>query len=200
MSHESSASVTLRSLVMLAFLIFLPAAALAPDGLQRVVAAFQPPKPVEGVTSDTPEKHLGKPQVRTQPREEPVNRDLAFPLVEDPFAESGPSPSSDKIVPVFDEHGPTLGKALDGILSQRSSELEQQLQQMGASYYRLEAWGEKPRVYRFHCMAKVRVAGKEESKRFEATAQHPIDAMQKTLDLLRGWHKELKSRDDSQSR
>ncbi|MCC9606761.1 hypothetical protein LOC68_16240 [Blastopirellula sp. JC732] len=199
MSHESSASVTLRSLVMLAFLIFLPAAALAPDGLRRVVAAFQQSSS-ETTTVETPEKPLGKPQVRPTLREEASSDSRAFPLAEDPFAESLQSPGADKIVPVFDEHGPSLGKALDGILSQRSSELEDQLQQMGASYYRLEAWGENPRIYRFHCMAKVRYAGKEESKRFEATAEHPIDAMQKTLELLHQWHKELKSRGDSQSR
>ncbi|WP_146118943.1 hypothetical protein [Blastopirellula marina] len=198
MSHESSASVTMRSLVMLAFLIFLPAAAIAPDGLQRVVAAFQQSESEVAPAPDVPEKPLNKSATRSVVHEEPPSP--AFPLAEDPFAESLQSPESDKIVPVFDEHGPSLGKALDGILSQRSSELEQQLQQLGASYYRLEAWGEKPRIYRFHCMARVRMAGQEETKRFEATAEHPIDAMQKTLDLVRGWHEELKTRSQSQSR
>lgn len=185
---------------MLAFLIFLPAAALAPDGLQRVVAAFQQSTSEVTTTPEVPEKPLGKPSPRSVSREEPAAASPAFALTEDPFAESLHTPESDKIVPVFDEHGPSLGKALDGILSQRSSELEHQLQQLGASYYRLEAWGENPRIYRFHCMARVRLAGQEESKRFEATAEHPIDAMQKTLDLVRGWHAELKTRSQSQSR
>ncbi|TWT38440.1 hypothetical protein [Blastopirellula retiformator] len=199
MSHESSGSVTLRSLVMLGFLIFLPAAALAPDGLRRVVAAFeQSTSEPNGV--DSGEKPLVKPPVRTPLREEPTPEGRAFPLAEDPFAESRQTPGSDKIVPVFDEHGPSLGKALDGILSQRSSDLEDELQQMGASYYRLEAWGDKPRIYRFHCVAKVRFGGQEESERFEATAEHPIDAMQKTLELLRQWHDELRTRGVSQSR
>jgi len=64
--------------------------------------------------------------------------------------------------------------------------MEQRLREMGATYYRLETWGQEGRRFRFQC----RVAADPTTgwaRHFEATDPQPIQAVSKVLASVESW-------------
>jgi hypothetical protein len=64
--------------------------------------------------------------------------------------------------------------------------MEERLRQVGATYYRLETWGQEGRRFRFQC----RVAADQTTgwaRHFEATDPQPIQAVAKVLASVESW-------------
>lgn len=60
------------------------------------------------------------------------------------------------------------------------TQIEQQLRARGAMYWRLESWGTEGRLYRFSCRMSDS-ATPQLARHVEATAESPLEAMQKVL-------------------
>jgi hypothetical protein len=70
--------------------------------------------------------------------------------------------------------------------------IPERLQQLGATYYVLESWGNDQHLYRFYC--KMAVAGSANYTRcFEATDADPNQAMQQVLQQVESWHQNTTS-------
>lgn len=67
-------------------------------------------------------------------------------------------------------------------------QIQQRLQELGATYYRLETWG-KRQLFRFHCRMSIR-ADSPYTRHFEATDTDPLKAMQRVLDQIETWRAE----------
>ena len=64
--------------------------------------------------------------------------------------------------------------------------VEERLRKLGASYYSLEAWGDRGTLFRFRC--RVPIAGSPEVFRyFEAAAPDALEAMTQVLRGIEGW-------------
>ena len=71
-------------------------------------------------------------------------------------------------------------------LEARLQELGTRLQQLGATYYVLETWGNQQQLYRFYC--KVAVAGNADYTHcFEAVHAEPLQAMLQVLRQVETW-------------
>lgn len=69
-------------------------------------------------------------------------------------------------------------------------QLAARLQQLGATYYLLEKWGETGALYRFHC--RVALADNPQQFRyFEATSQVPHQAMVDVVAQVERWRESL---------
>jgi hypothetical protein len=79
-------------------------------------------------------------------------------------------------------------KQPQSLISQRSRELEDELHNLGATYYRMESWGASPRKFRFHCTVAIKIGLAEYSQRFEETADDSLAAMQQVVEEVRVWH------------
>jgi hypothetical protein len=65
-------------------------------------------------------------------------------------------------------------------------EIEERLKALGATYYRLELWGEEHQTYRFHC--RMAINGNPNFTRyFEATDPDPAQAMRGVLAQVETW-------------
>ncbi|MCG8585979.1 MAG: hypothetical protein MI757_14825 [Pirellulales bacterium] len=71
--------------------------------------------------------------------------------------------------------------------------VEEQLRQWGATYYRLEQWGDGRVLYRFQCRMSIDDL-KHYNRHFEAVAEDPVDAMHAVLEKVRVWRVSLASR------
>lgn len=66
------------------------------------------------------------------------------------------------------------------------AEVQQQLRELGARYYRLETWGARGQYYRFH--ARMDMGGQSGCIRyFEATDPDPLQAIVAVLSQVRSW-------------
>jgi hypothetical protein len=67
-------------------------------------------------------------------------------------------------------------------------EIERRLQQLGATYYRLERWGKDGDVYHFFC--KVPIGGNPNfTRHFDETHTSPDQAMRNVLEQIENWRK-----------
>jgi len=64
-------------------------------------------------------------------------------------------------------------------------EIQQRLQDLGSTYYRLETWSGRSQ-FRFHCRMAVR-ENSHYSRNFEATDADPMAAMRKVLEQVERW-------------
>ncbi len=64
-------------------------------------------------------------------------------------------------------------------------EIQQRLQDLGSTYYRLETWSGRSQ-FRFHCRMAVR-ENSHYSRNFEATDPDPMAAMRKVLEQVERW-------------
>jgi hypothetical protein len=61
-----------------------------------------------------------------------------------------------------------------------------QLQQLGATYYLLESWGDSGQLYRFHCQVAAQ-DNPNNARHFEATDADPMRAMQRVVTEVQLW-------------
>lgn len=66
------------------------------------------------------------------------------------------------------------------------SDIQQRLRELGATYYRLESWGNQQQLFRFQC--EVALVGRPTlTQHFEATNGDPLQAMGKVLSEVEQW-------------
>lgn len=66
-------------------------------------------------------------------------------------------------------------------------QLGRYLEELGATEYQLEIWGDQGRLYHFQCEVKVLPEGQLWTRHFEATASTPAGAMEKVLQDVQQW-------------
>jgi hypothetical protein len=64
--------------------------------------------------------------------------------------------------------------------------IPERLEQLGATYYVLESWGNNLELYRFHCKMAVTDSA-DYTRCFEATDADPHQAMQQVLQQVESW-------------
>jgi hypothetical protein len=64
--------------------------------------------------------------------------------------------------------------------------IQQRLRDWGATYYRLETWGNAGQMYRFYCKMAI-ARSPSHTQYFEATANEPLQAMGKVLHDVEAW-------------
>jgi hypothetical protein len=169
--QQSSATVALRAFVMLACAVGIPVLAMSGASWPEILKKFQNlrwPAVVELASASTP----ASPSLSSEtPRSVPPS-----PAVEsEPLQTAFPAPSA----PSLDVVGTAKTPAeLDGI--------PKRLQQLGATYYVLESWGNNQQLYRFYCKMAV-AKNADYTHCFEATDADPRQAMQRVLRQVESW-------------
>lgn len=210
---------TIRSLIVLTFLVGLPVVAIMPEGVQGALKGFWPE---EEAAADTPSLPILKPSsfplaAPTTPEpavaptlapvtqfadfqqptmsKEPEFRPASFEVPSEvvsqeerpsAFASSPSDPIQDLPLPSDRLTAPSTQPS--GLITQGTQDIQTQLDQLGANYYRLESWGNSPRVYRFHCTVAINIGQSDYSQRFEATAESPEAAMRQVHTDVQAWH------------
>lgn len=210
---------TIRSLIVLTFLVGLPVIAIMPEGVQGALKGFWPE---EEAAADTPSLPVLQPS--SFPLAAPSSRETTTPPAlapvaqladfEQPTMASEPEfqtasfevpaevisqevrPSTfaapirnqvdDLPLPSDRLTAPTGPSA--GLITHATQDIQTQLDELGANYYRLESWGNSPRVYRFHCTVAIKIGQSEYSQRFEANGESPEVAMRKVHTNVLSWH------------
>lgn len=193
---QSSAAVTGRALIMLACVVGLPAFALSGVSWSEMLKKLQDFRwpailvPASASTSDTTDPPAGRgpePLIQTTPlnpaRLAPAGQmTTAAPSAVLPaeYQELAATPSL--AVRVATDHTAGVAPAP----SDPSGPIQDRLKQLGATYYRLESWGNGQQLYRFYC--KMSVGGSANYTRsFEATSAEPLQAMREVLHEVETW-------------
>lgn len=178
---DHSSTTTFRSLILLAFMVGLPVAALMPNGVQVSLASILSRDRIMG--EDHSPVPLPGPPRTVSSHSGPLS---AAPLAAAPLYQ----PPADLVVApaLFKPVGSDSPAQEQSLISRRSEELEEELHNLGATYYRMESWGAAPRKYRFHCTVSIKIGLAEYSQRFEETADNPLTALEDVLADVRTWH------------
>ena len=178
---RSSAAVTLRAFVMLACAVGIPVLAMSGASWSQILKKFQDvrfPAILNLASASTPATSTESSAIAERGRavEPPV---VAPPL---PSVPACPRPEASRPVFAATQGGTVPQNAAPADIH----EIQQRLQQLGATYYVLESWGNEQQFYRFYC--KMAVAGSADYVHcFEATDANPIQAMQQVLDQVENW-------------
>ena len=204
MVRQNSATVACRAIVMLGCLIAIPAVALFGTSLPTRLLALCDARWAAQAEADeqsvaTSRLDAGRSAGGDAPR---FGADTQAGAAAG--AASGPPPAehqkgpivlplpggagpSDRLVPVGQANPPPLPTAPSSRPAQlgsgdsRFGRIQERLRQLGATYYRLETWGERDELYRFHC--RVALAGSSSfSRHFEVTDADPLRAMTRVLE------------------
>jgi hypothetical protein len=176
---RSSASTTFRAFLMLVCTIGVPALAMWGASWSDILKKFQNfrwPAIVELASASTPAPALTEaphfaprvPMAVPQPQSAPPTA----PTLAINMPQSGPSPVGN------------VGGASD--VPSDFRDIRERLQQLGATYYVLESWGNGQELYRFYC--RMAVDGNADYTHcFEATNADPRQAMQEVLRQVESW-------------
>jgi hypothetical protein len=167
---HSSATTAFRAFLMLACAVAIPVLAMSGASWSEIVKKFQ---------------------------------NLKCPAILDLASASTAAPSPPGEAPRLASRGPSVASqpapiaapALPGAAAEtagssavpvRCREIQERLQELGATYYVLESWGNDRQLYRFYC--KMAVAGNADYVHcFEATNSNPLQAMQQVLQQVETW-------------
>jgi hypothetical protein len=186
-SPQSSATVALRALVMLAFTIAIPLAAFngssLPDRARKLLEKFWPA--VTSAISTTTSSVL--------PEAPPYGAKSPNPLSPPSQPMGGISnPPASNVVPASYQVPVEPRLESPGTISNGQAgknpflSMQDRLRQLGATYYLLETWGNQRQVYRFYC--QMAVGGSTNYTRyFEATNSDPMEAMSDVLRQVETW-------------
>ena len=95
-------------------------------------------------------------------------------------AELNDTPRPDAVVPA------SLSTTESSSMTDQFARIQRRLQDLGATYYLLESWGNQSQRFRFYC--KMAIAGNPNFTRyFEATDANPLAAMSKVLHEVEQW-------------
>ena len=196
---QSTTLLVLRALVMLGCLVAIPLAAIFGGALPKVVGTL-----LDGRMPDF--SQTSGPPLSEAPPFEPI---AATPVPDKPVGPGVWPPPTPEVVPAGYEASstpppseippprpqppadapPTAVAGNESAAAAGFTQIEDQLRQLGASYYRLESWGNDEQLYRFHC----RVALGENSSfthYFEDTDGDPLRAMADVLEQVETWRAE----------
>jgi hypothetical protein len=179
---QSSATVALRAFIMLACAVGIPVLAMSGASWSEILKKFQNlrwPAIVEFASASTPAAPPSSgekpPFSPSRPAELPPARPNAIlggnNVLRDPSSASPVQPA------VFVGAAETPSNADD---------IPKRLQQLGATYYVLEAWGNGEQLYRFYCKMAV-VGSADYAQCFEATDSDPQQAMRRVLRQVEAW-------------
>jgi hypothetical protein len=176
---------TFRVLVMLCCLVAIPMVAMFGDALLDGVSRFLEQWWVNTATAakdhsaQAATSRVGIPEPPGS-QELARSRRLNFP------PDSG-DPPFDQLMPIVSARRgqtPSEGEELAGV--------EHRLRQLGATYYRLESWGDGGQWFRFQC--RVAVDGNPGcTKHFEATDRVPVQAIAVVFHAVESWLRTEKS-------
>jgi len=177
---QSPATAFFRASVMLVCLIAIPAAALMggklPESIRSWLSGEAPAAEVRAdANTEAPPVEMGEfgPPGLEYDGFVPGSTDRR---IEDTIALSVPRTADPP-----SEQMPAAEPQVD-----RFVQLQQSFRQLGATYYRLESWGKRQELYRFHC--RMAVGGDPSFTRcFEATHGNPMAAMEEVLGQVRQW-------------
>ncbi len=98
-------------------------------------------------------------------------------------------PSSSALVPIapVSPQEPFFPAGKGDAQADRFSQIQSRLRQLGAVYYRLETWGDRPQGFRFHCQMGIEGQSRL-AQQFEATDTVAVRAMQRVLAEVESWH------------
>ncbi|WP_144977974.1 hypothetical protein [Bremerella volcania] len=217
---------TIRSLIVLTFLVGLPVVAIMPEGVQGALRGIWPEEeaaadtpalpvlkpasfPLTAPAAAPPEPAVAptlapmtqladfqQPTMSREPEFRPANYEVPAEVVSQEERSSAfASPPSDPIqdLPLPSNRLTAPASQPSGLISQGTQDIQAELDQLGANYYRLESWGSSPRVYRFHCTVAIKIGQSEYSQRFEATAENPEAAMRQVHTDVQAWHERFSS-------
>jgi hypothetical protein len=193
---ESSLAVVFRALVMLAFLVLVPLAAVFGSAFPRVVRQWlvdpivahldQRPSAAAPAEHPAPVASMRGPQIVTP---EPVEaRDHGQPVgaVRPASAalasEAWPSPATRTAAPAAPA---PLGLAVPAG-NDRFTSIERRLREAGAMHYALETWGTDGALYRFHCRMALGPEARH-TRQFEAVDVDALQAMTRVLEQVESW-------------
>jgi len=135
----------------------------------------------------------------------PAGKKGMWPLPPSEGNETSPTPpSSIRLVSGVQENAPFSSSPLSNsssILSNFPStmktevsaeqtevaQIENELKNLGATYYRLENWGNSGTFYRFSCFASPQSGNHQFRQHFQAIESSPVSAMQKVRDDIVAW-------------
>jgi hypothetical protein len=170
--QQSSATVALRAFVMLACAVGIPVLAMSGASWSEILKKFQNlrwPAVVELASASTPAP--APTSLSDAPQSLPKSRAVEpkpFPTV----------PPALSVPPANAVDTAKTPAEFDGI--------PKRLQQLGATYYVLESWGNDQHLYRFYCKMAV-AQNADYSHCFEATDADPRHAMQRVLRQVESW-------------
>lgn len=219
---QSPVAVACRVLVMLAFLVAVPLAAILGSSLPQTIQAL-----LQGHTNSASARQSGPqaPRIRgpssvdslpdwpSQSAEgDGASRRSASLLSLASTATIGKAPKSESLLAALMPFGPTQrpvaakplapaaplaaasAAAADPQQPSAPSEpgesrlqaVQQRLQQLGATYYVLESWGNRGQLYRFQC--RMAIGGNPNWNRcFEATDADPLTAITQVMEEVEAW-------------
>jgi hypothetical protein len=167
---HSSATTTLRALVMVTCAVAIPVLAMSGASWSEIVKKFQNipfPAVLNLASASTPTT----PPSSEAPRFAPHS----------PAAATPPVPVAAPALPVASAE---TARAAD--VPSAYSTIQERLKKLGATYYVLESWGNDQQLYRFYC--KMAVAGNADYVHcFEATNSDPVQAMQQVMQQVETW-------------
>jgi hypothetical protein len=159
---QSSAAVTVRALVMLACVVGIPVLAMSGTSWSEVLKKFQ---------------NFRWPAILNLASASPTAAQGEGPRLPPPSLKNSPGPCR----PATEAARPHAADVGTGF-----RDIQDRLQELGATYYLLESWGNEQQLYRFYC--KVAVAGSADYTHcFEAIHADPLQAMTQVLRQVETW-------------
>jgi len=138
--------------------------------------------------NQSPFHHPYQTQTVAAPDNPPVKQ-AGGPLHEPSSVVQIPATAGGSVIPVNSEARPTPqgpGGSPQAQQPDRFSWIEKRLRDYGATYYRLETWGDAGEFYRFHC--KMAVGNNPNyTQQFEATDGDALRAMTQVLEQVEAW-------------
>ncbi len=212
MAEQSSSTVMLRALVMLACLVAIPLAAIfgtsMPEIARKLLSANGS---AQRASADGPDRHDSQfepmPQVNAASMlPTPPTDGQARPMVPGSHGPNLPvnpplsavvSASYETVGPASESPGtsdwrqngapallPTQQRAPTAF--DQFTQIQQRLRQLGASYYLLETWGSDGQSYRFYCRLPIQ-GDRTNSRYFEVIDSDQLRAMDRVLRQVEAW-------------
>jgi hypothetical protein len=181
---QSSTTVALRALAMLVCAVGIPVLAMSGASWSEIVKKFQNlrwPAVVEFASAATPApRPLSEAPQSRPPKSADATSIADIPPLPEPAV--APSPPASALTGRSDQ----LPEAASTARISSDVDIPKRLQQLGATYYVLESWGNNELLYRFYCKMAV-TENSDYTHCFEATDADPRQAMQSVLRQVESW-------------
>jgi len=215
-SSQSSATIALRALVMLAFIIAIPLAAIngtsLPDRARKLLEKIWPTiasaistmtttsnvlteaPPYDAKSQNLPSapfQTMGGTSIQPGPLTA-SNQPNLLPVQAPGGSGERLTPQASNVVPV--DYQSAVEQRINSPGHNNNGQtdanpfmaIQDRLRQMGATYYLLETWGNQRQIYRFYC--QMTVGGNSSyTHYFEATNSNPLEAMADVLCQVEAW-------------
>jgi hypothetical protein len=183
---QSSAAVAVRALVMLACVVGIPLLAMSGTSWSEVLKKFQnfhlpailTPAQASPAAAQSEAPRFPSSNSKNLPS---AQRELTAAALAGPASAPSQACSMPSPLPV-----PPKAPACAAAVGAGFRDIPERLQELGATYYLLESWGNEQELYRFYC--KMAVAGNADYTHcFEAIHADPLQAMRQVLRQVETW-------------